>query len=106
MIRRPPRSTLFPYTTLFRSTHRADIGVRAHVHPEVPPERLELADGLGPLPVERVAVAVLGDHGHRQERLEVRLDAHGTGARAAPSGRGRERLVGVEVADVEAGGAR
>src|SRR3712207_8123967 len=24
MIRRPPRSTLFPYTTLFRSAHRAD----------------------------------------------------------------------------------
>src|SRR5256885_10694133 len=24
MIRRPPRSTLFPYTTLFRSTVRAD----------------------------------------------------------------------------------
>src|SRR5260370_28990496 len=23
MIRRPPRSTLFPYTTLFRSTHEA-----------------------------------------------------------------------------------
>src|SRR2546429_9097530 len=23
MIRRPPRSTLFPYTTLFRSIHRA-----------------------------------------------------------------------------------
>src|SRR3712207_7084741 len=23
MIRRPPRSTLFPYTTLFRSSHRA-----------------------------------------------------------------------------------
>src|SRR3712207_8849632 len=26
MIRRPPRSTLFPYTTLFRSTIRAGIG--------------------------------------------------------------------------------
>src|SRR2546422_7809210 len=26
MIRRPPRSTLFPYTTLFRS------GIRAHLH--------------------------------------------------------------------------
>src|SRR5262245_63856268 len=28
MIRRPPRSTLFPYTTLFRSQHRffADLG--------------------------------------------------------------------------------
>src|SRR5258708_24478247 len=24
MIRRPPRSTLFPYTTLFRSLHAAD----------------------------------------------------------------------------------
>src|SRR5258707_14788303 len=24
MIRRPPRSTLFPYTTLFRSRHHAD----------------------------------------------------------------------------------
>src|SRR5947208_11310122 len=24
MIRRPPRSTLFPYTTLFRSPHRTD----------------------------------------------------------------------------------
>src|SRR2546425_3917575 len=25
MIRRPPRSTLFPYTTLFRSLHRGDL---------------------------------------------------------------------------------
>src|SRR2546421_3607984 len=29
MIRRPPRSTLFPYTTLFRS--RADGGERLHI---------------------------------------------------------------------------
>src|SRR3712207_7694882 len=28
MIRRPPRSTLFPYTTLFRSTARANSGLR------------------------------------------------------------------------------
>src|SRR3712207_7314563 len=26
MIRRPPRSTLFPYTTLFRSRHRVGLG--------------------------------------------------------------------------------
>src|SRR5256885_12634759 len=26
MIRRPPRSTLFPYTTLFRSNDRCDLG--------------------------------------------------------------------------------
>src|SRR3712207_7761347 len=28
MIRRPPRSTLFPYTTLFRSPHRNNIRYR------------------------------------------------------------------------------
>src|SRR2546430_7128908 len=31
MIRRPPRSTLFPYTTLFRSTLHKDHG-RLHTH--------------------------------------------------------------------------
>src|SRR2546427_7142276 len=31
MIRRPPRSTLFPYTTLFRSS--ADCGARGHGSP-------------------------------------------------------------------------
>src|SRR5688572_32772967 len=30
MIRRPPRSTLFPYTTLFRSVHGADLHPRCH----------------------------------------------------------------------------
>src|SRR5690349_22509246 len=29
MIRRPPRSTLFPYTTLFRSRQRSEIGPAA-----------------------------------------------------------------------------
>src|SRR2546422_4997879 len=29
MIRRPPRSTLFPYTTLFRSLRRSDVAVLA-----------------------------------------------------------------------------
>src|SRR2546430_13169588 len=28
MIRRPPRSTLFPYTTLFRSMQKAEQGIR------------------------------------------------------------------------------
>src|SRR5947209_12587674 len=32
MIQRPPRSTLFPYTTLFRSDHRAR-GARDELHP-------------------------------------------------------------------------
>src|SRR5438445_5701466 len=29
MIRRPPRSTLFPYTTLFRSNHETNINIIA-----------------------------------------------------------------------------
>src|SRR3712207_7872529 len=42
MIRRPPRSTLFPYTTLFRSTGGSD------VHAGALPHRLEtLEDGDG-----------------------------------------------------------
>src|SRR3712207_8835486 len=36
MIRRPPRSTLFPYTTLFRSTQRYTVGA---------PVRVELSPG-------------------------------------------------------------
>src|SRR5260221_4415441 len=41
MIRRPPRSTLFPYTTLFRSLHRLG---DALLHQLVDDERLEQLD--------------------------------------------------------------
>src|SRR3989442_9406122 len=30
MIRRPPRSTLFPYTTLFRSSHQTSLRRKCH----------------------------------------------------------------------------
>src|SRR3712207_8170116 len=33
MMRRPPRSTLFPYTTLFRSRHARDTRVALRQHP-------------------------------------------------------------------------
>src|SRR5256885_5161181 len=33
MIRRPPRSTLFPYTTLFRSCNQRKSGTHAAAHP-------------------------------------------------------------------------
>src|SRR4029434_6661420 len=32
MIRRPPRSTLFPYTTLFRSSHVHECPTHTHTH--------------------------------------------------------------------------
>src|SRR6185369_17760890 len=36
MIRRPPRSTLFPYTTLFRSRRHAAVGAQRHVEHQHP----------------------------------------------------------------------
>src|SRR3712207_7730950 len=45
MIRRPPRSTLFPYTTLFRSEQRlpvrVQVAVEAELEGEVPRDRHE-----------------------------------------------------------------
>src|SRR3712207_8985806 len=35
MIRRPPRSTLFPYTTLFRSAIGSDEGGHDAIHPDL-----------------------------------------------------------------------
>src|SRR2546430_11135024 len=60
MIRRPPRSTLFPYTTLFRSPVRAD-RMRRHLAAE--PVRL-VHDGAG-LVVGEVHPAV--EHGVGRE---------------------------------------
>src|SRR2546426_3422152 len=38
MIRRPPRSTLFPYTTLFRSRRCARLGLKGAMIMASPPE--------------------------------------------------------------------
>src|SRR2546427_5662414 len=47
MIRRPPRSTLFPYTTLFRSHDRSLDGVLELAHVPCPVVRGEHRLGLG-----------------------------------------------------------
>src|SRR2546422_7815518 len=41
MIRRPPRSTLFPYTTLFRSVRRRDREIEAHGRQALAARRLQ-----------------------------------------------------------------
>src|SRR2546422_4799438 len=68
MIRRPPRSTLFPYTTLFRSLQRGDPAA-----PEGPiPRRRQSGDPLlpGPRPRRRQAL--------RRDRKSTRLNSsHG-----------------------------
>src|SRR3712207_8702956 len=65
MIRRPPRSTLFPYTTLFRSVHEITVAP-----PPRPAARARLFQraGLGELP----DLAEL----HADRALEVRSEEH------------------------------
>src|SRR5687767_10263356 len=61
MIRRPPGSTLFPYTTLFRSV--LDLGALAHPGRVDQPHRLGLAAGRAPFPIDRDRIT--GDAGLR-----------------------------------------
>src|SRR5687768_17923304 len=67
MIRRPPRSTLFPYTTLFRSGRRPEAGQpRPHHHPR--------DERRGPWRVYQEAAA----RGRRPDRKSTRLNSsHG-----------------------------
>src|SRR5687768_18286723 len=72
MIRRPPRSTLFPYTTLFRSRRRGT-GRR---HQAEPVRRVErIAAFPGGRNVGKRLQAVLPGHGERREPAggDVRL---------------------------------
>src|SRR3712207_8055398 len=56
MIRRPPRSTLFPYTTLFRSRHVGDRGVHANL---VDADRIKLQQReLDAVPVRLEAIQI------------------------------------------------
>src|SRR2546430_9945258 len=67
MIRRPPRSTLFPYTTLFRSPVRAE-EVAEHRH-----RGHEIADEHGP-PRQRAGLREPEHLDHREE--ERRSEEH------------------------------
>src|SRR5215213_11928957 len=49
MIRRPPRSTLFPYTTLFRSDERPPVRMRAAARVVVLVQRRAVEAGQRPL---------------------------------------------------------
>src|SRR2546426_6235264 len=83
MIRRPPRSTLFPYTTLFRSRH---LGGRGHHQPVLPadPDRqgasAQPRDGPARAVERAAAGSVIGDSGadpFLDEHLRsLQLDLH------------------------------
>src|SRR3712207_7752306 len=110
MIRRPPRSTLFPYTTLFRSHPLADaLGAAAAElgAPDEPDKNADGPPGWGPVPLNvadgvrvNTAMAYLSPRrGH--PRLTVRGGVHVR--RVVVEG---GRAVGVKTADgVEIGRA-
>src|ERR1039457_4972277 len=58
MIRRPPRSTLFPYTTLFRSGLKDSISWFSFVTPSEAVNRISVPSGLPSLPPEYTACKV------------------------------------------------
>src|SRR5690554_7522435 len=75
MLRRPPRSTLFPYTTLFRSHASLAAGV-GHPHHQGALDVLAAAgDGVAEAAGHRQVLA--GEHGLVEARLAVLDDAVG-----------------------------
>src|SRR5256885_9769778 len=83
MIRRPPRSTLFPYTTLFRSPEAAQHPVGGQRVDRTDRDRAELTGVPGPfrLPVQglqqqRVEAGALGPSGLQpRDRKSTRLNS-------------------------------
>src|SRR2546427_3768133 len=80
MIRRPPRSTLFPYTTLFRSNDRPDLDRAATGHRNPRGDGNRLVE-IGRIDQEVAAQLLLG--------LRERTVGHHPLALAHPDGRGR-----------------
>src|SRR5688572_32048741 len=71
MIRRPPRSTLFPYTTLFRSQVGAGRGERLGL-----PREAVVVDEVGARDLARGRHSVLRVEGRvRQDRKSTRLNS-------------------------------
>src|SRR5256885_4069593 len=83
MIRRPPRSTLFPYTTLFRSLRRQAREIR---QPHARCDRARQGLALGPLPAAPGSAAAGGGSGQAAGDLRQR------GRDRARLRRGRNRL--------------
>src|SRR2546429_4270880 len=70
MIRRPPRSTLFPYTTLFRSKH-LDPGIVFKPQLDV-----TLFDDVPGVDFEDGGVVAIANDGFQRKRQRVRSEEH------------------------------
>src|SRR2546430_17587863 len=87
MIRRPPRSTLFPYTTLFRSYERVADLFESQANPMVARHggRVELIDVQDAVVMLRMGG---GCQGCGMADVTLRQGIEGPLAQAAPEGRG------------------
>src|SRR3712207_8473134 len=76
MIRRPPRSTLFPYTTLFRShgQHRLE-GIDASEHVAASMSARDLVHGLRPLFRQAGTDHVRASRSRSRDRKSTRLNS-------------------------------
>src|SRR3712207_7796141 len=74
MIRRPPRSTLFPYTTLFRSRSRSRLAEYKNTEHRTPNTTLLISPALSHelLPALR---ALFGSHPDAEDRKSTRLNS-------------------------------
>src|SRR2546422_5708231 len=81
MIRRPPRSTLFPYTTLFRSVlpsaHRTVDGLRSRLVPVLPPGTpVTLPRGFADYDVTEHGIATLRGKRSEEHTSELQSRLH------------------------------
>src|SRR2546427_6641301 len=82
MIRRPPRSTLFPYTTLFRSQRDDDVGLaprqvqQARQGQQVDAQQRMALRQRGQLRGQQLGAEALGGaHAHQADRKSTRLNS-------------------------------
>src|SRR3989449_1558800 len=103
MIRRPPRSTLFPYTTLFRSARGGgDKGVAAVQHDDVPGSEVVAVVAQPRGARGRSEIVEVADGGRARVVLVVAERRAGAGLVAAPAGIVAARVI--RRCPVEAGG--
>src|SRR3712207_8616783 len=74
MIRRPPRSTLFPYTTLFRSAHLHAPRVARELRAAARQARRAQAE-LVAADRQLVDAPAVADHGDKEDRKSTRLNS-------------------------------
>src|SRR2546422_4627257 len=78
MIRRPPRSTLFPYTTLFRSQRSAADGSRMSAHASTTIERRDFGITYSGYAVGKQVAITIDAVGIATDRKSTRLNSsHG-----------------------------